>query len=82
MCSEWVQDLALPQLRLRSRLWLGFDPRPKNSICHGAVKIKKKKQGKKERKSVFRQTAVWAMEAWGAGEGDAISRRMAREGHV
>ena len=36
--AQWVKDLALFQLSLRSRLWLGSDPWPGNSICHGAAK--------------------------------------------
>lgn len=31
-------------------MWLGFDPWPRNSICHGAAKSKKKR--KKERKTI------------------------------
>ena len=37
---SWVQqvkDLALAQLRLRSQLRLGSDPRPRNFICLGAA---------------------------------------------
>lgn len=37
--AQKVKDLVLP---LRSWLWLGFDPWPKNSIGHGAAKKEKK----------------------------------------
>ena len=36
--AQWVKDLVLPQLWLRSRLHLGSDPWPRNSICHGVAK--------------------------------------------
>ena len=39
--AQWVKDLALPQLWLRSRLWPGSDPWPGNSICLGEAKKKK-----------------------------------------
>ena len=43
--AQWVKDplLLQLQLQLRSRLRLGSDPWPGNSICHGAAKKKKKK---------------------------------------
>ena len=44
--AQWVEDPVLPQLQLRSRLWLGPDPWPWNSICHGAAKKEKKKKAK------------------------------------
>ena len=34
--AQRVKDPALPQLQLRSQLWLGSDPWPGNSICPGA----------------------------------------------
>ena len=40
--AQWVKNLALPQLWLRLQLWLRSDPWPKNSICHGVAKKKKK----------------------------------------
>ena len=45
--TQWVQDLALPQLQLRSQLWIGSNPWPRNSICCGAAK--KEKRRKKEK---------------------------------
>ena len=41
--AQWAADPALPQLRLRSQVWLGSDPWPRNSICCRAAK----KGGKK-----------------------------------
>ena len=41
---QWVKDLVLPQLRLRSLLQLGSDPWPGNSICHRAAKTEKEKK--------------------------------------
>ena len=38
--AQWVKDPASPQLWLRSRLRLGSDPWPRNSICLGAGKKK------------------------------------------
>ena len=35
---QWVKDLVLLQLRLRSQLWLGSDPCARNSICVGQPK--------------------------------------------
>ena len=35
-------DPAVPWLWLRSQLWLGSDPWPRNSICHRAAKRKKR----------------------------------------
>ena len=49
--AQWVKDLALLQLQLRSQLQFGSDPRPRSSIGHGAAKNGKKK--KKERKYWF-----------------------------
>ena len=40
--AQWVKDLVLPWLWLRSQLQLGFDPWPGNSICYGAAKNEKK----------------------------------------
>ena len=37
-----LKDLALPQLWHRLHLWLGSDPWPRNSICHGVAKEEKK----------------------------------------
>ena len=42
--AEWVKDPESPQLRLRLQLQLRSDPWPENSMCHGAVKKKKKKK--------------------------------------
>ena len=46
--AQWLKDLVLQQVWLRSRLWVGSDPWPGNSTCCGAAKKGKKK--KKERK--------------------------------
>ena len=43
--AQWVKDLALPSLWLRSQLQLGSDSWPRNSICCGVAK-----KGKKEKK--------------------------------
>ena len=37
--AQWVKDLVLLQLWLRSKLQLRSDPWSKNSICFGAAKI-------------------------------------------
>ena len=42
--TQRVKDPALPLLRLRVQLWLGSDPWPGNSICHGTAKKEKKKK--------------------------------------
>ena len=39
-----LKDSALPQFRLRLQLQPGSDPWPRNSICHGSPKKKKKKK--------------------------------------
>ena len=39
--TQWVKDTALPQLWLRLKLRLGFDPWPRNSICLWAAKKEK-----------------------------------------
>ena len=39
---QWVKDLALLQLWLRLQQWLGSDPWPGNSICHGEAEKEKK----------------------------------------
>ena len=44
--AQWVKDLALLQLQLRSQLQFGSDPWPRSSIGHGAAKNGKKKKGK------------------------------------
>ena len=36
--APWVKGPLLPQLQLRSQLWLGSDPWPRNSICCWAAK--------------------------------------------
>ena len=46
--AQRVKDPALPQLRLRSHLWLGSDPWPRSSICRGLAK--KTKQNKTKQK--------------------------------
>ena len=48
--AHWVKILALRQLQCRSKLWLGSNPWPRNSICCGAVKKKKKKKKKEKKK--------------------------------
>lgn len=50
--AQWVRDLALVQLQLRSQPWHGFDPWTRNSMCHWVAKKgegKKKKKGKEYR---------------------------------
>ena len=42
--AQWVKDPALLQLWLRLGLWLGSDPRPRNSICPGVGKNEKKEK--------------------------------------
>ena len=42
--AQWVKDPVLPQLQHRPQLWLRFNPWPRNSICHGKAKKKKKKR--------------------------------------
>ena len=44
------KDLVLLQLRRGSQLWLQSDPRPENSIYHGAAKRKKKEKKRKEKR--------------------------------
>ena len=41
---QWFKDLLMLQQWLRSRLQLGSDPWPGNSICHRVAKKKKRKQ--------------------------------------
>ena len=41
--AQWVKSQVLPQLWLRSKLWLGSDPWPGNSICCRVDKKEKKK---------------------------------------
>ena len=57
--AQWVKDPALPQLWLRSQLWLGFDPWPGNSICHGLVKNEKKKKKKKSQFTINLWIYFW-----------------------
>ena len=40
--TQWIKDLALPQLQHRSQLQLRSDPWSGNSICLGAAKKEKK----------------------------------------
>ena len=40
--AQWVKDLVLSQLQLRSQLQLGSDPWPRHSICPGEGEKKKK----------------------------------------
>ena len=47
--ARWVKDPALSHLQLRSRLQLGSDPWPGDSIYHGAGKNEEKKEKEKER---------------------------------
>ena len=49
--AQWVKDVVLPQLQLRSQLQLGSDPWSRNFICCGAAKKKNKKKKKKEQLS-------------------------------
>jgi len=42
--AQWVEDPASPQLQLRSQLWLGSDPWPRNSIWLGTAKIETGKE--------------------------------------
>ena len=45
--AQWVNNLALPQLWLRSQLRLRYDPWPRNSISSRAAKMEEKKKSKK-----------------------------------
>ena len=40
--AQWVKDPAPQQLRHRSQVRLGSDPWPRNSLCCGATKMKKR----------------------------------------
>lgn len=51
--SQWVEHLALPQLRLRLQLQLGSVSWPGNSVC-GEAKKKKKKDRAGEKKETQR----------------------------
>ena len=51
--AQWVKDLVLLQLQLRSQLWLRSDPWPGNSMSLRAAKNKKKK--KKESRDISRE---------------------------
>ena len=42
--AQWVKDPALPQLWLRSQLWLGSDPWPSKSVRHGVADKGEKKK--------------------------------------
>ena len=53
--AQWVKDPVLLQLQLRSHLWLGSDPGPMNSICHGVAKKEKKKESKEKDNYVIQQ---------------------------
>ena len=44
--AQQIKGLALPQLQVRSELWLGTDPWPGDSICHRAAKKEKQKKKK------------------------------------
>ena len=39
--AQWVKDPTFPQLWFRLQLWLGSDPWPGTSMCHGAAKKEK-----------------------------------------
>ena len=54
--ARWVKDPSWLQLLRRSQLWLGSDPSPGNSICHGAAKERKTKK-----KSGVPVVAQWLM---------------------
>ena len=43
--AQWVKDLAMPQLWLRSQLQLESDPWPRNSMCHGVAKKNQRRVG-------------------------------------
>jgi len=45
---QWVKDPALPQLKHRSQLHLGFDPWPRNFHILWVEQKKEKKEKKKE----------------------------------
>ena len=49
--AQWVKDPAWPQLQHRSQFQLGSDPWPRNSVCHGVAKKKKRKEKKCLRKT-------------------------------
>ena len=42
--AQWVKDPTFPQLWFRLQLWLGSDPWPGTSMCHGAAKKRKNNQ--------------------------------------
>ena len=47
--AQWVKDTALLQLHHGSKMWLEFDPWPRNAICPwGGQKKKKKREREKE----------------------------------
>jgi len=48
LVAQWVKDLALSLLWLRSQLWCGFDPSPWN-LCRLWLWPKKKKKKKDPR---------------------------------
>ena len=41
--AQWVQDLAMPQVWCRSKLQVGSDPWPGNSICRRVAKKEREK---------------------------------------
>ena len=47
--AQWVRDLALLKLWLRSRPWLPSDPWPRSSICRRVPKMIKKKKREREK---------------------------------
>ena len=49
--AQWIKDLALPPLWHGLQLWLGADPWPGNSMCHGVAK----KEGKFKRRTLSRE---------------------------
>ena len=52
---QWVKDLALSLQKLRSLLWHGFIPWPKNFHMPQALKKKKKKKKEREREKKWKQ---------------------------
>ena len=58
--TQWVKDLALSLLWLRSQLWRGFYPSPVWELLHAmGVAKKKKKKRKKKKKTKNNKEIPW-----------------------
>ena len=64
--AQWAKDPLLLQLQLRSQLQLGCDPWPRNSICWGAAKKKKKEKviGEKSPRNLDHHWNLKLKELW------------------